>query len=103
MKKIAKQHPSLVLETQITSLIGEGWLGSHCKGLQECTNYRVIGLPDMCWMTHVKDRHCIAHHLFMCEIVKKRDQSEKEKSIGGSGTRTRTGIRSVPLVRAKLE
>ena len=102
LKQIATQHPSLILETQITSLIGEGWLGSHCTGLQDYTNYRVIDLPDMCWM-HVKERHCIAHHLFMCEIVKKRDQDEKEKSTGA--TRSGTGIRSVPLVRvrAKLE
>jgi hypothetical protein len=68
LKKIKTYHPNVVLETQITSIVGEGWLGSHCAGLQKFTTYRTHLLPDMFWM-NVKDRHCIAHHIFMCEIL----------------------------------
>ena len=56
------------IETQVTSLVGEGWLSSYCSGLKAHTMYRYHSLPDLCWMD-VKSRHCIAHHVFMCDVV----------------------------------
>ena len=82
---IAAQHPTIALETQIASVIGEGmgggWSGfSCCSGLQQYTKYRMHALPDLCWM-NVKDRHCISHHLFMCEIIRSGEEVQGGTSL----------------------
>jgi len=66
-------------ETYILSLLGEGWLGSGCTAaLREHTVYSKVALPDVCWMD-VAQRHCMAHHFYMCSILDEEGKEEKEK------------------------
>ena len=68
----------LALETYVTSIIGEGWLGSYPRELRTLTRHRHVHLPKVSWL-NITQRHCIAHHYYMCSILR-----EKSGLDGGS-------------------
>ena len=76
LKQIKTKYPKIVIETQVTSLIGEGWFTGFCQGLVKYTNYRFHYLPDIGYW-NIKDRHCIAQHIFMCENLMLLKSNEK--------------------------
>jgi hypothetical protein len=61
------------LETHVTSIIGEGWLGSYPRELRTLTRHRDVLLPAVSWLD-IKQRHCIAHHYYMCSILREAEE-----------------------------
>lgn len=68
----------IALETHVTSIIGEGWLGSYPRELRTLTLHRDVPLPDVSWLD-IKQRHCIAHHYYMCKILEEQEEALSEE------------------------
>ena len=66
------------LETHVTSIIGEGWLGSYPRELRTLTRHRDVPLPAVSWLD-IKQRHCIAHHYYMCKILEEQEEALSEQ------------------------
>lgn len=69
----SKQRISL--ETYVTSIIGEGWLGSYPSELMTLTNHHDVPLPVVSWLD-IKQRHCIATHYYLCSIMRETEGAD---------------------------
>ena len=79
---IREELPAVVVETKITSVVGEGRCGSDCtRTLRRLTNYTKLPISRVSWMDVVQ-RHCLAHHLHMLSILDERTLSTASHTTG---------------------
>lgn len=76
----------LEMETWVSSIIGEGYLGSSCTGsLREHTEYTNVSALDqiLCW-ANAGVRHCLVRHIYLCTTFceKKRSMKERDAKAG---------------------